>query len=330
MDSNLIDSSVAEYQAALAECGLFELQNWSTVTLVGKDRSDFLHNMCTNDIRKRGCGEGCELFLTDVKGKIVAHAFASMQEDRLTLLMVPGQAGKIVSHLDRYIIREDVQLEDETESQSWSFLAGEKCNKVFEHLAGIDSCAWQPWQNARFCSETGEGLLMRCDMPGQNAFFVCCSENHAAKFRAALCEAGAVACSDNWWTTVRVEAGLPLFGVDFTEGNLPQEVARDRQAISFTKGCYLGQETIARLDALGHVNRKLVTLQFSAKEIPQPGIQLLHEGQEVGTVTTSCWSPRLESPLALCMLRRGAFELGAMLESDCGQAKVIATPAAGA
>lgn len=322
MDPTPIDSSIAE-------CSFFELQNWSVVTLFGKDRIDFLHNMCTNEIRKRRSGEGCELFLTDVKGKIVTHAVVLVQEDHLTLLAVPGLSEKIISHLDRYIIREDVQLEDNTVSQSSIFLAGINCNDIIRHITGIDSKAWKPWQNARFRSAVGEGLLARFDLPGQNAVGICCTKKQASKFCAALCKAGAAACSESWWTTVRVEAGLPLFGVDFTEDNLPQEVARDQQTISFTKGCYLGQETIARLDAMGHVNKQLVTLQFSTDKVPPPGVRLMHAAQEVGTVTTSCWSPRLESPLALCMVRRGACELGTTLESDWGQAKVIASPAVG-
>ena len=126
--------------------------------------------------------------------------------------------------------------------------------------------------------------------------------------------------------SARLEAGVPLFGHDITADNLPQEVARDARAISFTKGCYLGQETVARIDALGHVNRLLVGLKFAGQAAPPTGTVLLAGQQDVGHVTSAAWSPRLAAPLALAYVRRSHAKKGSTLSSAAGAAEVIELP----
>jgi hypothetical protein len=125
---------------------------------------------------------------------------------------------------------------------------------------------------------------------------------------------------------VRIEAGFPLFGGDFDSDNLPQEVNRNPFAIHFNKGCYLGQETVARIDALGHVNRKLVLVQFAGETLPAVGEALQADSNVVGQVTSRCWSPHLQCPLALAMVRRGSNEPGSRLEGTEGTATVISPP----
>jgi folate-binding protein YgfZ len=113
-----------------------------------------------------------------------------------------------------------------------------------------------------------------------------------------------------------------------TAENLPQEIDRNPQAISFTKGCYLGQETVARIDALGHVNRMLRGVRFSCDSVPVAGTPLFSDSPDrpVGQVTSSCWSPRLEAPLAMAFLRRGNHEPGTRLNSELGAAEVVQLP----
>ena len=131
-------------------------------------------------------------------------------------------------------------------------------------------------------------------------------------------------CCQEAWEALRIESRLPLFGIDFDNTNLPQEVDRNAQAISFTKGCYLGQETIARIDALGHVNKKVVLLQFDRETAPPVGLELSVDGKKVGSVTSGCWSPHENAPVGLAIVRRGSNELGNQLASDLGEATVIA------
>ena len=312
--------------ALLARCGYLPLADWSVVAVTGADRQSFLHNLCTNEIGKLLTGAGCETFFTDVKGKIVAHAWVLFQEDCITLLTVPNQAEQIASHLDRYVIREDVQLVDRSRAEAWTVIAGPRADTVF---GGSGAALNKPWQSTSCQLGEVPCLLVRFPLPGCDSFLLGTSGDRVAALRRQLDALGAVACGQQAWDTLRVETGWPLFGVDFDHWNLPQEVARDAQAISFTKGCYLGQETVARIDALGHVNRQLVTLRFAEDAKPRPGTTLAHRGEQVGAATTVGYSNRLDAHLALAMVRRGGNEVGTTLDGDCGPAEVIATPAIG-
>ena len=142
----------AEYEALTDDCGFVELPRWSVVTLTGADRHTFLQNMCTNDVKRLSAGQGCEAFCTDVKGKIHAHVFMLLDEAKTTLLTVPDQAAGIIASLDHYIIREDVQLADETESSQLILVSGSGAAELLKQVApvDVDSLA-EPWQHER-CS----------------------------------------------------------------------------------------------------------------------------------------------------------------------------------
>src|SRR5262249_54035500 len=157
------------------------------------------------------------------------------------------------------------------------------------------------------------------DLAGPEGFLIACQRADVGQVQAALVAAGAVLCDESVFEAARIEYGTPLFGRDFSDENLPQEVGRDRQAISFTKGCYLGQETVARIDALGHVNRLLRGVKFESDSVPAIGTELFGSAGEcsdqiasqnqaagakpIGRVTSACWSPRLNAPLGLAMVR---------------------------
>jgi folate-binding protein YgfZ len=150
---------------------------------------------------------------------------------------------------------------------------------------------------------------------------------------AALANAGAVPAAMDAFEIARIEAGIPFYGLDISDKNLPQEVNRDAQAISFTKGCYLGQETVARIDALGHVNRVLVGVRFAGTVPPPTGTEVFpadgqgSEGKStIGAVTSAAYSHRLGAPLALAYVRRGHNQTGTQLGSPIGPAQVISLP----
>lgn len=339
-----------QYKALTSTWGYFPLENWSVITIRGDDRASFLHNMCTQEICKRQPGNGCELFLTNVKGHVIAHAYLQVGENSLRLLTVPGQASAIMAHLDRYIFREDVVLVDETNRWSSLIVLGPEAATQFAGLTESQhpthfSALNQPWQHTQLILAGNQPNLppwevARTDWLHVPSYLLQIPSNlpEASQDQAVACQsqhgppsdiyetlesAGAYLCGKAAWTTLRVESGLPLWGIDFSQENLPQEVARDEQAICFHKGCYLGQEIIARIDALGHVNRKITTLRFAGEEVPESGTSLLSEGKQIGSVTSACWSPKWECPLALAMVRRGLNAPGTQLESMVGTASVL-------
>jgi len=321
-----------DYEALTSGCGFVGLKNWSTVTLTGEDRHSFLHNICTNDIRRLSTGEGCEAFCTDVKGKIVAHVFVLAQEDRLELLTVPEQAGALIAHLDRYIICEDVQLHDRSSEVCWTLVCGTEAGEVLDKAAGnvagsVTAALENPWQQISCIVGEAACHLTRCDLFWSPSFLLRCTYGELAGVEQSLQAGGAKSCSAAALTCLRIESGLPFFGSDFTGANLPQEVDRDSLAISFNKGCYLGQETIARIDAMGHVNQKVVVVKWTGSAIsgegPELGLDLTSAEKSVGKVTSGCWSPRWKAPLALATVRRGSNAIGTELASELGPATLV-------
>jgi tRNA-modifying protein YgfZ len=302
-----------QYNALRTGCGMVVLADWSSVTLAGADRQNFLNNFSTNDVKRLTPGSSCEAFLTNVKGKVLGHALVTCRDDALVLITVPGQAPALIEHLDRYLIREDVQFRDTTAERCHLLVAGgEAADDALRHVARSNPLRMD-WS---LLQATSCALLEAAP--------------HAMpQIQQALRAHGGVLCGDEAFTARRIESGAPLFGIDFDSTNFPQEVGRDRQAISFTKGCYLGQETVARIDALGHVNQQLVGVRFPEGEVPAHGTELLHDGKPAGRVGSAAFSPQLGAPLALAMLRREFTAPGSQVESPLGPCEVVALPLPG-
>jgi tRNA-modifying protein YgfZ len=288
-----------QYAALTTGTAVVDLTDWSSISITGDDRVKFLNNFCTNDLKQLGLGGCCEVFFTNVKGKIVGHGLVECRIDELVFLGSPGQAEKLAAHLDRYVIREDVQLRNTTSESRFVMVAGS--NESYANESGI------PWP-----------LFARSD--------VRVIDGKSNVSLASLEDRGYVNSGGEAFDVVRIESGFPLFGVEFGEDNLPQEIGRNKQAISFTKGCYLGQETVARIDALGHVNQQIVGVRFLGSEVPRPSLELTKDAVRVGRMTLACYSPKLGAPLGLAMVRRGANAIGTRLESPMGECEVIALP----
>jgi folate-binding protein YgfZ len=296
------DGKLAEqYHSLRAGEGFVELANWSAIRVTGRDRQAFLHNFSTNDIKRLRTGQNCEAFFTNVKGKIVGHGIVDCRADELVILGSPGQAARLVEHLDRYVIREDVHLHDITEERSCVLL----------HRKHADG--GEPLIGWNIVGDDAYGII---ELP----------RTKMTDVRNRLADRGIVRLEYETFTAARIEAGFPLFGLDFNDSNFPQEIGRDRQAISFTKGCYLGQETVARIDALGHVNQQLAGVRFLEPSVPDAGLELSRAGNIVGRVSSAGYSPKLDAPLAFAMLRREANAVGTRLESPVGACEVIALP----
>ena len=321
------DVQGGDYETATNGAVIVPLRDWSTLRVTGADRAAFLHNMCTNDVKGLTAGRGCEAFFTDVKGKIVGHAFLLADDSAIRIVGVPRTAERLMKQLDRYIIREDVTLSDESPELTWLLLFGKQADGVLERSLGIaDGQLPEGWSH-RSVAVDGIGLLaVRCPLPWMGGVLIRCPASAADTLASRLRDAGAVAGAGAWFERLRVESNWPLWGVDFDDSNLPQEVARDAQAISFRKGCYLGQETVARIDALGHVNKQLIQVLFEGDEAPVVGDELFNGDQSVGRVTSACTSSRWGSPAAIAMVRRGSNAAGTSLRWSGGAARVFPAP----
>jgi folate-binding protein YgfZ len=303
------DSDVQhEYEALTRGGGFVDLGERTLIELFGPDRAAFLHNFCTNEIRKLPIGGGCEAFITNVQGKVLAHFHVWDRPESLIIETVGGLGEKLVAHLDRYLIREQVQIVDRSQESGELLLAGPQADAVLK---------WSvlPYLEPR-----------RVEIVKPLCYLLYLPRGSVGEVAKSLAAGGAVACSKEALEMARLEAGFPWQGHDITDEPLAPEVGRDRQAISYVKGCYLGQETIARIDALGHVNRLLVGVAFDSADVPAIGTELRAGDKTVGHVTSAAFSPRLNQPLALAYIRRGHNEPGSRLSSACGEATVVKLP----
>jgi folate-binding protein YgfZ len=316
---------IAEYVALKRSAGVVCLGHIPQIEIAGPDRATFLNRLCTNKIDGLGPGEGRETFLTDAKGHVLAHAAVLTRSESLCLRAVGSEAGKIIAHLDFYLVRDNVTLCDRSGEWLELLLAGPDAIRLLGQLTSTEIP--QSRLAHRDVELVGQPVSVRCLQTGSAPIFVLSlPDNRAADAWHALRKAGAAACGHQALETLRIEAGWPIYGQDIGPANLPQEVGRDAQAISFTKGCYLGQETVARLDSRGHVNKVLVGLKFAAAEVPARGDELANAGQRVGEVTSAGFSPDFGAAIGLGYVRRGFEQPGTQLDGLQGLATVVAVP----
>ena len=294
-----------EYHIARGAAALFDLNDRTQIEITGTDRATFLHNFCTNDIKRLRAGEGCEAFVTSVKGRVLAHIFVFAAPESLWIETVPGSGESLIAHLDRYLITEDVQLHDRTGAVGELFVSGPEAAGSLDRL-GMDVGELAPFGHAPVTSLPHPLFVRRVDLLAQPGFLLSAPRVHLADLWSRLTAAGLRPAGHAAFEPLRIEAALPQYGVDITDDQLAQEVARIRQAISFTKGCYLGQEPIARIDALGHVNRELRGLECESGPVPAAGTPVLaaDTGAEIGQVTSAAFSDGRQAPVALGYLRR--------------------------
>ena len=318
-------TDAAQYEALAGGVGLVDLSERTRIELTGADRAKFLHNLCTNEVRKLPPGAGCEAFLCDARGHVLFHVFILCRAESLVVETMPGEEARLLAHLDRYLIREQVALAPRTEATCELLVAGPRAAEILAALAS-GPLPEERLANAKLELAACQALVIRTDLVRPGGLLVIADRAKVAELQQAIRDAGAEPCRHEALDAARIEAGFPWYGVDITAENLPQEVGRDSLAISFIKGCYIGQETVARIDALGHVNKRLVGVKFSGRETPTAGAELKAAEQVVGAVTSARYSPRLQAPLALAYVRRGHHEPGAKLDSAFGAAEVVKLP----
>jgi len=308
---------------------LFDVSTRTQIEVTGRDSVKFLHSFCTNDIKKLQPGQGCEAFVTNVQGKVLGHIFVFAERDSLCLESVTGAAAKLMPHFDRYVITEDVRFADRSTEFAKLLLTGPSSIELLERL-GLPVSSLPRYGHLAHGSD---GLplrsVRRVDWFNSPTWLLSMPVAQRDEVRKTLTEAGAGLADDVEFHSLRIAARFPLYGIDITEENLAQEVGRTELAISFTKGCYLGQEPIARIDAMGHVNRQLCRIEISSGPQPTVGATVLDkpaaEDKPIGTITSSA-SKRVgvdDTPLALAYVRSAFAKVGNQVFVDGRSAKVV-------
>jgi folate-binding protein YgfZ len=317
------------YLALDTTATFFDRSTRGRLEVTGPDRAKFLHNLTTNDVKRLAVNHGLESFVTNLQGKTLGHVTVLAGEDLILLRTDAGALAGLLPHLEKYGLFDDVTLEDASARTFEFHLAGPNAEELLRRLGGqlpgpTDLAHGPALFGAvpvRVVREapTGRPGLTLIGAAGSRAVIADRLRAEATATSLGLAEGDAAT-----FEIARIEAGTPCFGQDITVDNLPQELGRDARAISFVKGCYLGQETVARIDALGHVNKHLKGLLFPPGPVPVPGTAIEAEGKNAGTITSAARSPGWSRPVALAFLRTAFATAGTEVHVPLGAETVTA------
>jgi folate-binding protein YgfZ len=314
-----------EYWALKESAGLMDLSHRGKLLLRGKDAPRFLHGMVTNEIKELPPGRGTYAFFLDVHGHIQADArILRLGADSFQLDCDRSCLEIIRQTLDKYIIADDVEVIDQTDALSCLAIEGPCSLEVLREAIGFEPPHMLPLEHLEVPELNLR--LARASISGEFGYWMWGSGTQLAEAWTKGAGAGAVLGARPVGHLAaeicRIEAGVPRYGAEIDDKTLPQETGR-LNALSYTKGCYLGQEIVERIRARGHVNRKLVGLLFEGQQAVSPGAALSDEGQTVGSITSAAYSYGLRRTIALAMIRRESAEPGMFLSAAGSGGKSI-------
>lgn len=267
------------YRALRESAAWLDLSGRGKIRVTGEDRARLLHAMTTNHVQGMKSGDSCYAFFLNAQGRILADVSILCQDDSFLLDTEPETARKVYEHLDKFIIADDVVLEDLTDG--WATVAVHGTGV----LNGPDSVLWAP-----------------LSYTGRDGWFVFCEAADKAALIAAVEAAGAVEADLEAATVIRIENGRPRYGDDISERFLAQETSQTR-ALHFSKGCYLGQEIVERVRSRAQIHRRLMPVHLDTPAPPAPGAKLQAGGKDAAEITSAAFSPALGKTVALAYVR---------------------------
>ena len=297
----------AEYHSVRSGVGLLDRSNRALLALTGADRLSFLQGLISNDLRTLTSGQGLYgAFLTQ-QGKVLGDCRVLCTDDSFILDVWEPIKQKILDHLNRYLVADEVEIDDFTDRHATFSLQGPHSEALLEKFVAKDQHPQQPLSHSTVFIAGVEIRIVCYSDTGENGFDLTVPitevEDIARQFTAAALEYSAKWVGEEARELLRIEAGIPLYGVDVTEDNLILETGLNH-AVSFNKGCYLGQEVVERIRSRGHVNKNLSGLVIEGEKAAAAGSRILSADKEVGRVTSSVYSPALRSPIALGYIHR--------------------------
>jgi folate-binding protein YgfZ len=321
-----------EHAALSASAGGLDLSFRGRICLTGVDRVRFLHGQVTNDVKRLAVGDGCYAAVVTAKGRMQSDLNIYCLQDELLLDFEPGLTGTVSQRLEKYLVADDVQVVDVTAIYGLLSVQGPRAEAITRSLDLFQEITAKPLQFAHAVDATlGEIYLMNQPRLGSKGFDLFVPVNSlgavADKLIAAARAVGGQVCGWSAFEIARIEAGIPRFGVDMDESNIPLECGMENRAVSYTKGCYIGQEVINRIHSIGHVNRELrgLLLADDLPSLPVKGDKLSSQGKEAGYITSAVKSPRLRSNIALGYVRREVNQAGKELTLFTTDKKSVAS-----
>jgi len=286
------------------------------IRVAGEDRARLLHAMTTNHIQQLTPGTGCYAFFLTAQGRILADVNVLCRQDSFLLDTEPETLQKLLEHLDKFIIADDVTLEDLTPALATIAVEGPKSSDVL-------TAARAPALGVCYGTnvEWGSALVARLSVTGSPGFFIIVPSAEKDEILSNIEAAGAVHADEDAFRIVRLEHGKPRYGEDISERYLAQE-ANQTDALHFHKGCYLGQEIVERLRSRGLIQRVLKPLEIDGQMPPEPRTKLQFGGAPAAEITSAAYSPALGNVVALGYVRVEQAEPGTEMTAGDLRARV--------
>lgn len=311
----------SEYHALRRTAAVVDLSSRGRLVLLGADRQKMLNGQVTNNVKDLEVGKGCYAALVNAKARILTDLYVFALPQETLLDFEPGLTAQVTERLEKFIVSDDVQIVDAAPHYGLLSIQGPRVDRVVEALGMFEKLPAEPLAFVTTNDpELGVMYLMNQSRAGTRGFdlFVPTTSLEAAATRlmAAMADMGGRMAGWNALEITRIEAGLPRYGIDMDATNLAPEAGIESRAISYTKGCYSGQEVIARIRTYGQVAKALrgMELTCDAGALPARGTRLFKDGRDVGYLTSVTWSPTLEKSIALGYVRKEANQVSTRLD----------------
>lgn len=318
-----------EIAAARESVAFFDTNFRGFLSLAGSDRARYLNAVTTADIKNLGEGQGNVGLLLNPKGHILAEIETYALPETLLLVTHASVLARTQETLERFIIMDDCVIEDLSARFGSLAVEGPGAQAVMESLCGVaaDSLPMEPWSHIAVKIGGADCHLVRRSFYSDAGFEIFTPTGQLGAIWRAVAEQvkaqGGRPIGYDALNVLRLEARIPWFGYDFDDRVLPQEAGVELTHISYTKGCYTGQEIVERVRSRGHVNRKRTMLIFHGAEIPERGTILMAGAAEAGVVTSAAFSPVRGAGIGMGFVRREQAGIGARTTWAGGSAEVI-------
>ena len=306
-----------EWTAVRQGCGLLDARFRRLLRVTGSDRIAFLQGMLTNDVAGVQNGQGIYAALLTIQGKIVSDLRVYAVAEELWLDVPAGRAQAVREALERYIIADDVEFAGD----EWAVLVALEGPHAVRTVTGVFGETLEtlpPFAHRAATFGRAPIRIAAVTHSGESGYLVFGSPAVAAELWQGCRQAGAAPIGMEALDVLRLEAGTPWYGRDMDEGMLISEIGLEA-AISYRKGCYLGQEVVERVAARGQVHRKLIGLSGTGEHAPPPQSKLTRDTKEVGWITSAAWSPARQQIVALGYANRDCWEPGSQMQVTWAQ-----------
>ena len=324
-------SVIQNQEDSLEECYSSTLFQFDEVVIKGPDAVQFISNFTTADINGLQEDDGCDGFFCDARGWVLEMAVLLRSEEGLRIWVARGRGHWLATHLDRYHIREDLTIFHTQEKLHSVLVSGRQTKNWLQKYfdVSLPTKRYQQFQelggDKPFSTRLTPARLMAVDWVSSECFLVTVVDECKDVMQSSLATTGIQMRTDEMINHSRLQQGWPLKN-DIPEKTLPQEVGLNDRAISLTKGCYLGQETVARLDALGHVNRRLVVLAVEKGGPMAVGDSVVSNDEVVSHVTSVGSLGNQEASLAMAIIPIRSMQQKSNL-TVAGKAATVVSPA---